>query len=80
MQGTAVAFKINTVWKDFMEEESMVPWNKMVWYCQCTPMHAFIIWLAVQGDYRHQIVFNTAHFDESVTRLKCKTKLHWYEC
>ncbi|GKA39075.1 RNA-directed DNA polymerase, eukaryota, reverse transcriptase zinc-binding domain protein [Tanacetum coccineum] len=40
-------FSIKSVWEIFKEGENDVNWNKVVWYSQCNPRHAFVIWLVM---------------------------------
>ncbi|PWA83872.1 RNA-directed DNA polymerase, eukaryota, Reverse transcriptase zinc-binding domain protein [Artemisia annua] len=47
--GANIKFKISEIWKYFRCNDDDVPWHRIVWYNQCNPRYAFIIWLAVQG-------------------------------
>nr|GEX45971.1 hypothetical protein [Tanacetum cinerariifolium] len=35
-------------WKDLYVNGESVTWSFMVWYTQCIPKHAFVLWMAVQ--------------------------------
>lgn len=40
-------FSVNQVWKDIRPEGNEVPWTRVVWFSQCIPRHAFILWLVL---------------------------------
>lgn len=42
-------FSIKQVYNDLQVKEESVSWNKLVWYSQNIPKHAFILWLAIQN-------------------------------
>ncbi|GJW25484.1 reverse transcriptase zinc-binding domain-containing protein [Tanacetum coccineum] len=41
--------KMKVFWKDIRDEGEIVKWWKLLWYPQCIPRHAFVLWLAIQG-------------------------------
>nr|GEU83193.1 hypothetical protein [Tanacetum cinerariifolium] len=45
--GKSMKFSIRSVWEKFKERKPEVSWYKVVWYPQCNPRHAFIVWLAM---------------------------------
>ncbi|GKA74484.1 reverse transcriptase zinc-binding domain-containing protein [Tanacetum coccineum] len=47
--GKLVTFSVKQAWKDRIAEGLKVNWKDMVWYTQCIPKHAFVLWMAVQG-------------------------------
>nr|GEU71745.1 hypothetical protein [Tanacetum cinerariifolium] len=47
-------FSVNTIWNDLRVCSDTVPWVKIVWYSQCIPRHAFMVWLAIHGRLRTQ--------------------------
>nr|GFC51421.1 hypothetical protein [Tanacetum cinerariifolium] len=53
-EGRLSDFSGNTVWNDLRFCSDTVPWVKIVWYSQCIPMHAFMVWLAIHGRLRTQ--------------------------
>ncbi|GJX96732.1 reverse transcriptase zinc-binding domain-containing protein [Tanacetum coccineum] len=40
-------FSIRSVWEKFKERKPEISWHKVVWYPQCNPRYAFIVWLAM---------------------------------
>nr|GFC94616.1 RNA-directed DNA polymerase, eukaryota, reverse transcriptase zinc-binding domain protein [Tanacetum cinerariifolium] len=52
--GRLTDFSVNTVWNDLRECSDSVPWAKLVWFSQCIPRHAFMVWLAVHERLRTQ--------------------------
>ncbi|GKA84815.1 RNA-directed DNA polymerase, eukaryota, reverse transcriptase zinc-binding domain protein [Tanacetum coccineum] len=40
-------FSIRKVWEKFKEDKDDVKWYKVVWFSQCNPRYAFILWLAM---------------------------------
>ncbi|GJS80066.1 RNA-directed DNA polymerase, eukaryota, reverse transcriptase zinc-binding domain protein [Tanacetum coccineum] len=47
--GKIVDFSVKQVWKDSHADGMRTNWTGMVWYAQCIPKHAFVLWMAVQG-------------------------------
>ncbi|GJT04162.1 mitochondrial proton/calcium exchanger protein-like protein isoform X1 [Tanacetum coccineum] len=47
-KGTFGKFSIRKVWEIFKEVKDDVKWYKVVWFSQCNPRYAFILWLALQ--------------------------------
>nr|XP_043608802.1 uncharacterized protein LOC122580603 [Erigeron canadensis] len=52
--GNEVDFSVGRVWKDTRECGSKVRWSKVVWFSQCVPSHAFILWLAMRDRMQTQ--------------------------
>ena len=48
-RGVEVQFSCSEVWKAIKDESPDVIWNKHVWFNQCIPRHAFILWTAIKG-------------------------------
>lgn len=46
-KGNLVKFNVNRAWKDLRSQEEKVPWNKVVWFSNLIPWHAFIVWLMI---------------------------------
>nr|XP_043616417.1 uncharacterized protein LOC122588377 [Erigeron canadensis] len=44
-----VEFSTRQAWYNLREEWPEVKWRKVIWFNQCIPRHAFMLWLAVQG-------------------------------
>lgn len=40
---------VKIAWESLRENEPKIDWSQVVWFSQCTPKHAFILWLAIQG-------------------------------
>ncbi|GKE28272.1 RNA-directed DNA polymerase, eukaryota, reverse transcriptase zinc-binding domain protein [Tanacetum coccineum] len=47
--GKIVDFSVKQVWKDSHADGMRTNWTGMVWYAECIPKHAFVLWMAVQG-------------------------------
>ncbi|GJT94434.1 RNA-directed DNA polymerase, eukaryota, reverse transcriptase zinc-binding domain protein [Tanacetum coccineum] len=47
--GNRGKFSIRKVWDIFKENKHEISWHKAVWFSQCNPRHAFILWLAMHG-------------------------------
>ncbi|PWA75859.1 hypothetical protein CTI12_AA238320 [Artemisia annua] len=47
--GNEKKFSVKEVWKSVKEDCPKVIWYKHVWYSQCIPRHAFILWVAIKG-------------------------------
>ncbi|XP_071728683.1 uncharacterized protein [Rutidosis leptorrhynchoides] len=45
--GKKVQFSIQEVWKVYRRDRGKVPWYHVIWFGQCDPKQAFILWLAV---------------------------------
>ena len=48
-KGREVNFSVKEVWKAIYEDSPKVIWHKHVWFSQCIPRHAFILWTAIRG-------------------------------
>ena len=47
--GTEHKFAVRQVWKDLSRNGQKVHWSSVVWFAQCIPKHAFVMWLAVHN-------------------------------
>ncbi|GJR98086.1 RNA-directed DNA polymerase, eukaryota, reverse transcriptase zinc-binding domain protein [Tanacetum coccineum] len=47
-KGKGIKFSVKGVWEDLCDEQAVIIWHKMVWFSQCIPKHAFILWVAMQ--------------------------------
>lgn len=45
MQGNTLQISTSDAW---IENSNVVTWSKHVWFTQCIPKHAFVLWLAVK--------------------------------
>ena len=43
------SFRIKEVWKCMRIDYPSVDWYKVVWFSQCNPRMAFILWMAIKG-------------------------------
>nr|GEX50959.1 RNA-directed DNA polymerase, eukaryota, reverse transcriptase zinc-binding domain protein [Tanacetum cinerariifolium] len=41
-------YSISTAWKSLRDKWPTINWSQVVWFSQCVPKHAFILWLAIQ--------------------------------
>ncbi|GJS20998.1 RNA-directed DNA polymerase, eukaryota, reverse transcriptase zinc-binding domain protein [Tanacetum coccineum] len=48
-EGVSIPFSIRGVWINMRYDYPKVDWYKVVWFSQCTPKHAVIMWLAIQN-------------------------------
>ena len=46
-KGNLVKFSVNRAWKDLRSQEVKIPWDKVVWFSNFIPRHAFIVWLMI---------------------------------
>ncbi|GJU24604.1 putative nuclease HARBI1 [Tanacetum coccineum] len=49
---------MNAAWKCLIEDWSKVEWNHVVWFSQCNPKQAFILWMAIRVWKRIQVKSN----------------------
>ncbi|GJY65950.1 RNA-directed DNA polymerase, eukaryota, reverse transcriptase zinc-binding domain protein [Tanacetum coccineum] len=47
--GKEKTFSVKEAWRAIRDDYPKVIWYKHVWYSQCIPRHAFILWVAVKG-------------------------------
>lgn len=52
-----VSFSVKTVWDDISVKNDEVKWANLVWYSQCIPRHAFILWVAIHCKLKTQDKF-----------------------
>ncbi|GKE10717.1 RNA-directed DNA polymerase, eukaryota, reverse transcriptase zinc-binding domain protein [Tanacetum coccineum] len=53
-EGTAIPFYIRGVWNSKGIDYPEVDWYRVVWFSQCNPRHAFIMWLALHNRLQTQ--------------------------
>ncbi|GJU07175.1 putative RNA-directed DNA polymerase, eukaryota, reverse transcriptase zinc-binding domain protein [Tanacetum coccineum] len=49
-----VQFSVKEAWKVLRIDGPEVMWHKHVWFSQCIPRHAFILWMALKGRLKTQ--------------------------
>lgn len=47
--GKVTEYPVKIAWESLRDSWPKVDWSHVVWFSQCTPKHAFILWLAIQG-------------------------------
>ncbi|GJW24117.1 reverse transcriptase zinc-binding domain-containing protein [Tanacetum coccineum] len=47
--GKECKFSIRDVYKDMRFQSTKIKWAKLVWFSQCIPKQAFILWMVIQG-------------------------------
>ncbi|PWA48243.1 reverse transcriptase zinc-binding domain-containing protein [Artemisia annua] len=47
--GMEKEFAVKNVCRDLRSNDPIVTWWKLVWYSQCIPKHAFILWIAINN-------------------------------
>nr|GEV66261.1 hypothetical protein [Tanacetum cinerariifolium] len=53
-RGNLVNFSVKAVWEKIREDSPCVKWSKVIWFSQCYPIYAFILWMAVKGRLQTQ--------------------------
>lgn len=66
--GTRNSFKTSLVWKDIRIRGPRVQWHCLVWFSNCIPKHAFILWLAIR---RKLMTQDRMQFWQSDRDLNC---------
>ncbi|GJZ05399.1 RNA-directed DNA polymerase, eukaryota, reverse transcriptase zinc-binding domain protein [Tanacetum coccineum] len=56
------------VWKDLNEEVAEVDWHRTVWFNKNIPIHAFILWMAIQDRLNTQEMIVVWSLDDG---MKC---------
>lgn len=46
--GSEGEFSASNVWEAVRERKNVVVWKDVVWYPQCIPRHAFLVWLLIR--------------------------------
>ncbi|XP_071695374.1 uncharacterized protein [Rutidosis leptorrhynchoides] len=46
-QGMVHDFSVSRAWNSLRPQGNKVPWFSVVWYSQCVPRHAFLLWLVL---------------------------------
>nr|XP_043638497.1 uncharacterized protein LOC122609526 [Erigeron canadensis] len=54
-------FSVNTAWEDLRFLADVVEWYNLVWFDQCKPKHAFILWLVIKRKLKTQDLLS--HWD-----------------
>ena len=44
-----VVFTVKEAWKALRLDSPKVIWYKLIWFTQCIPRHAFVLWMAMRG-------------------------------
>ncbi|GJW69439.1 retrotransposable element Tf2 [Tanacetum coccineum] len=57
-------FSSKLAWLSLKENWLKVEWSKIVWFSQCNPKQAFILWMAIQGKLLTQDIMMTGVQDE----------------
>ncbi|GJU35720.1 RNA-directed DNA polymerase, eukaryota, reverse transcriptase zinc-binding domain protein, partial [Tanacetum coccineum] len=65
-------FSVSTVWNDIRECSVIVPWVKLVWFSQCIPRHAFMVWLAFHGRLKTQDLMGVWEKKDDMRCVFCK--------
>ena len=47
--GMTVDYSTNAVYDNISLNGNKVKWHKVVWFSQCNPRMAFILWMAIRG-------------------------------
>lgn len=47
-------FSVNVAWNSIHNRDSVVERNKVVWFTNCIPRHAFIMWLFMRKKLKTQ--------------------------
>ncbi|KAK1425943.1 hypothetical protein QVD17_21308 [Tagetes erecta] len=47
--GNLVPFSVAQAYNDLCVVQPVKEWAKFVWYSQCIPRHAFVLWMAIKG-------------------------------
>ncbi|GJX76493.1 RNA-directed DNA polymerase, eukaryota, reverse transcriptase zinc-binding domain protein [Tanacetum coccineum] len=53
-QNVEVQFSVKEAWRVLRPDVPKVLWHKHVWFSQCIPKHAFILWMAIKGRLKTQ--------------------------
>ena len=53
-KGKEKDFSVKEVWKNIRHNSFKVIWSRHVWFSQCIPRHAFIVWMALKGKLKTQ--------------------------
>ncbi|GKC61007.1 RNA-directed DNA polymerase, eukaryota, reverse transcriptase zinc-binding domain protein, partial [Tanacetum coccineum] len=48
VNGNLMDFSSKTAWEVFNSQNAIVKWHKVVWFSQCNPRMAFIMWMAIK--------------------------------
>ena len=71
--GKKVKFSLRSVWEIFNDNNDVVNWHKAVWFPQCNPRHAFILWLSLHGRLATQDRIMVWNKQSSLICPLCKT-------
>lgn len=83
--GSDHSFKTNVVWKDIRFQGISVVWYNLVWYSNCIPKHAFILWLAIRRKLMTQDRMQIWQVDRELRCAFCASQLDsvdhlFFEC
>lgn len=53
-KGMEIPFTIHDAWIEWRDISDVVSWYKHVWFTQCIPSHAFVLWLTVKNRLQTQ--------------------------
>ena len=53
-KGKEKTFSVKEAWKNMRCNSQKVIWFRHVWFSQCIPRHAFILWMAIKGKLKTQ--------------------------
>nr|GEZ77206.1 hypothetical protein [Tanacetum cinerariifolium] len=72
VSGRLKDFSVNTVWNDLRVCSDIVPWAKLVWFNQCIPRYAFMVWLAIHGRLMTQYLMGIWEKNGDMRCVFCK--------
>lgn len=83
--GNIYPFSVNLAWEDWKDQSPIANWHKHVWYTQCVPKHAFILWLAIKNRLMTQdriLKWNLLLVEKcTFCKLECDSRDHlFFEC
>ena len=68
-----VKFSVKEAWKALRIDSPRVIWYKHVWYSQCIPRHAFILWMAIRGRLKNQDKISRWYHNDNMLCPFCKS-------
>ncbi|GJW71932.1 reverse transcriptase zinc-binding domain-containing protein [Tanacetum coccineum] len=66
-------YSVKKAWESLREKWPNVNWYHVVWFSQCVPKHAFMMWLAIQGKLLTQDRLMKWNKDKNLKCPLCKT-------
>lgn len=84
-KGVNLPFTIKEAWPDWRINSEQVSWYNHVWFTQCVPKHAFILWLTIKNKlmtkYRIQTWSPIIDSRCSLCKSEKKTRDHiFFQC